>query len=221
MRAAYYRILNTVAETGTATGNKALINTMNYHLERTASHLFSPTELKFACDFDNAYKPDVIKRGEVFAKHLTRQWEHSSTDMLFGQGVFEALKYGLVAPEAMAAQRGTGGQAADRLREEGGDAVEFRLLQGKRDRHRQPGGHLRDLAAHRPRGVAAHLAFPQGQGVVREDHDALQEGSGSVRVPTASSIKFCRRRSCKPASSHRRARCREASCRSATTPTTR
>ena len=97
VRAAYYRILNTVAETGTVTGQKALINTMNYHLERTASHLFSPTDLKFACDYDNTYTAPIIKRGEVFAKHLTRQWEHSSTDMLFGQGVYEALKYGLVA----------------------------------------------------------------------------------------------------------------------------
>ena len=75
VRAAYYRILNQVAETGTIDGRKALINTMNYHLERTAAHLFSPTDLKFACDFDNTYKADIIKKGEVFAKHLTRQWE--------------------------------------------------------------------------------------------------------------------------------------------------
>lgn len=93
-RAAYYRLLNTIAETGRADGGKALINTMNYHLERTQSHLFSPIELKFACDFDNDYKPDVIKRGQVVAKHLTRHWERSGSGTLFGQGVKEALKYG-------------------------------------------------------------------------------------------------------------------------------
>ena len=71
-RAAYYRLLNMIAETGRADGGKALINSMNYHLERTQSHLFSPIELKFACDFDNEYAPQEIKRGQVIAKHLTR-----------------------------------------------------------------------------------------------------------------------------------------------------
>lgn len=94
MRAAYYRLLNTIAETGRYDGTKALINMMNAHLQRTASHLFSPVELKFAMDFDNTYPTETIKRGEVFAKHITRQWEKSSTDELFGRGVFEALKYG-------------------------------------------------------------------------------------------------------------------------------
>jgi hypothetical protein len=94
MRAAYYRLLNTIAETGRYDGTKSLINMMNTHLERTASHLFSPVELKFAMDFDNAYPTPDIKRGEVFAKHLTRQWEKTGTDQLFGRGVFEGLKYG-------------------------------------------------------------------------------------------------------------------------------
>ncbi len=93
-RAAYYRLLNQIAETGRPDGSKALINMMNAHLERTASHLYSPIELKFACDFDNDYKPDVIKRGQVASKHLTRHWERSGCGTLFGQGVFEGLKYG-------------------------------------------------------------------------------------------------------------------------------
>ena len=93
-RAAYYRLLNQVAETGRPDGMKALINMMNAHLERTASHLYSPIELKFSYDFDNDYTPNIIKRGQVAAKHLTRHWERSASDKLFGQGVFEGLKYG-------------------------------------------------------------------------------------------------------------------------------
>lgn len=93
-RTAYYRLLNQVAETGRPDGTKALINMMNAHLERTSSHLYSPVELKFALDYDNAYKHDVIKRGDVAAKHLTRHWERSALGTLFGQGVFEGLKYG-------------------------------------------------------------------------------------------------------------------------------
>jgi hypothetical protein len=95
MRAAYYRILNTIAETGSYDGTKSLINMMNSHLERVASNLFSPVELKFAMDYDNTYVPEVIKKGEVIAKHLTRQWEVTSTDQLFAQGVFEGGKYGV------------------------------------------------------------------------------------------------------------------------------
>jgi len=94
MRAAYYRLLNTIAETGRYDGQKSLINMMNTHLERTASHLFSPVELRFAIDYDNQYAPDTVNRGNVAAKHLTRQWEKTSTDTLFGQGVYEGLKYG-------------------------------------------------------------------------------------------------------------------------------
>ena len=93
-RAAYYRLLNQVAETGRPDGSKALINMINSHLERTASHLFSPVELKFACDFDNDYDAKTIKRGQVAAKHLTRHWEKEAIGHLFGQGVYEALKYG-------------------------------------------------------------------------------------------------------------------------------
>jgi hypothetical protein len=94
MRAAYYRLLNTIAETGNYDGTKSLINMMNTHLERTQSHLFSPVELKFALDYDNEYSPDTIKKGATIAKHLTRHWEKASLDMLFGQGVYEGLKYG-------------------------------------------------------------------------------------------------------------------------------
>ena len=93
-RAAYYRLLNQIAETGRPDGTKSLINMMNSHLERTASHLFSPIELKFAYDFDNDYTPNIIKRGQVAAKHLTRHWERSGIGTLFGMGVFEGLKYG-------------------------------------------------------------------------------------------------------------------------------
>lgn len=109
-RAAYYRLLNMIAETGRADGGKALINSMNYHLERTQSHLFSPIELKFACDFDNEYPPNDIKRGQVIAKHLTRHWERSGCGTLFGQGVKEAMKYGAAILKQWPKQEGSEGK---------------------------------------------------------------------------------------------------------------
>src|ERR1700730_14264249 len=111
MRAAYYRLLNTIAETGRYDGTNSAINMMNTHLERTASHLFSPVELKFAMDYTNAYPANDIKRGEVFAKHITRQWEQTSTDETFGRGVFEALKYGASVLKQWTTEEGSGEDA--------------------------------------------------------------------------------------------------------------
>ncbi len=94
-RAAYYRLLNAIAETGRPDGGgKAMINMMNAHLERTAAHLFSPIELRFDIDYDNVYPPDILDKGKIFAKRVTRHWERSGTDTLFGRGVYESLKYG-------------------------------------------------------------------------------------------------------------------------------
>lgn len=93
-RAAYCRLMNSIAETGRYDGNKALINMMNAHLERVAAHLFSPVELKFALDYENAYPKREMDRAGVVARILTRQWDRAGTGLLFGRGVFEAVKYG-------------------------------------------------------------------------------------------------------------------------------
>ena len=93
-RASYYRLLNIIAETGRYDGQKALINTLNKTLDRTASHLFSPVELKFAVDFEHPHAPNIYEQAKEVAKVLTRQWDRNDTDLTFAQGVFEALKYG-------------------------------------------------------------------------------------------------------------------------------
>jgi len=93
-RAAYYRTLNVLSETGRFDGTKSKINMLYNHLFRTATHLFSPVELKFSMDFDNIYPAEQIKRGNVFATHVTRHWERSSLDNTFQRGGFESLKYG-------------------------------------------------------------------------------------------------------------------------------
>lgn len=94
-RITFYRALNVVAETGRTDGEKSLINYMHEHLERTAAHLFSPVELKFALDFVNSYPAEIVQRGAVIAKHLTNTWDRQDLDFTFQQGVFEALKYGV------------------------------------------------------------------------------------------------------------------------------
>src|SRR6516162_10626622 len=81
MRAAYYRTLNQLAETGRYDGTKALLNLLNSHLSRTAAHIFSPVELKFAVDFDREYPKKDLDRAKVVAKQLTRVWDSSSLDI--------------------------------------------------------------------------------------------------------------------------------------------
>lgn len=93
-RAAYCRLMNAVAETGRYDGQKALINMMNAHLERSSAHLFSPVELKFNVDFENKYPKREQERAAVVANVLTRNWDRNNTDLLFGRGVYEAMKYG-------------------------------------------------------------------------------------------------------------------------------
>jgi hypothetical protein len=93
-RSACYMSLNQIAETGRYDGNKALINKIDPHLARIAAHIFSPVELKFSIDYDRMHPKQDLDRARVAAMQLTRQWDRSSTDILFGRGVFECLKYG-------------------------------------------------------------------------------------------------------------------------------
>lgn len=93
-RATQCRVMNIIAETGRYDGSKSLINMLHNHLTRTAANIFSPIELKFAVDFENTYPKKELDRAQVAAKLLTRSWERTNIDMAFGQGVFEALKYG-------------------------------------------------------------------------------------------------------------------------------
>src|SRR5579863_2560142 len=94
MRAAYCRQLYGLSETGRQDGTRSIINMMFNHLDRLQSHLFSPTILRFTMDFENEYPDTVLKRAKKAAKILTRDWERNNTDIFFGMGTFEALRYG-------------------------------------------------------------------------------------------------------------------------------
>jgi hypothetical protein len=98
-RSAYYMSLNQIAETGRYDGNKALINKIDPHLSRIAAHIFSPVELKFTIDYDRMHPRQDLDRARVAAMQLTRQWDRTSTDILYGR---------VVRRQAVAAVRGVG-----------------------------------------------------------------------------------------------------------------
>jgi hypothetical protein len=109
-RAAQGRLMNAIAETGRYDGQKALINMMNSHLERSAAHIYSPVELKFDIDFEAKYPKREMDRATVVANVLTRQWDRTNTDILFGRGVYEALKYGACIMKQWVQAEGSEGQ---------------------------------------------------------------------------------------------------------------
>ncbi len=92
-RAAAYRTYGQWIETGRAAGGLALANLLYSHVDRLASHLFSPTDLRFAIDFENVVGPEWYARGSVIARRISREWERRNIDVNFAQGVRESLAY--------------------------------------------------------------------------------------------------------------------------------
>ena len=93
-RSAYCRLLNAVTETGRTDGTRSLLNWLYWQLTSKSEHIFSPVELKFTLDFDRAYPKDIYEKAAVVGKQITRHWDRTNTDFMFGEGVFESLKYG-------------------------------------------------------------------------------------------------------------------------------
>lgn len=94
IRAAYCRQLNAIIETGRQDGERSLINKLPGHIDRLGPHLYSPTELNFKIDFEEEYEKETLNRARVTARLLTRDFERTNTDMLFGLGVENGLKFG-------------------------------------------------------------------------------------------------------------------------------
>jgi hypothetical protein len=95
-RLEYYRFLNMVAESGRKDGTKSLLNLCYTVLDRLSAHLFSPTDIRFGIDFENAYDKQTEARASRTAKLLAHSWDLTGADLMFAKGVFESLKYGLM-----------------------------------------------------------------------------------------------------------------------------
>ena len=94
IRSAYARQIYAISQTGRQDGTRSKFNLLYSFLDSLASHLYSPTDLRFTIDFENFYPKNVEEQAKVVGRILTRDFERSNTDMTFAQGVFEALRYG-------------------------------------------------------------------------------------------------------------------------------
>lgn len=106
MRAAYCRQVDAILESGKRDGGRSLLNLLPAHIDRLASHLYSPTDLRFTIDFENDYPANILKQGKTASRILTRDFERSNADMKFGLGVNEALKYGAAILKQWVQQEG-------------------------------------------------------------------------------------------------------------------
>ncbi|MDE2097106.1 MAG: hypothetical protein KGL39_07660 [Patescibacteria group bacterium] len=111
-RAALARQQFAITETGKGDGSRSRINLLYGFLDNLASHLFSPTALKFAVGFQKLYPKNILQRGVEAARILSDDWEQTNTDLLFGQGVFEALRYGTCILKQWAQEEGEDRHAA-------------------------------------------------------------------------------------------------------------
>ena len=93
-RAALSRAQSLLIDTGRPNGSRSIMNTLNAHIDRSASHLFSPVDLRFVLDFESHYDRSVLAQGEITARVLTREWERKDIDVMFAEGVDISLRYG-------------------------------------------------------------------------------------------------------------------------------
>ena len=114
-RAAAYRSYGQWCETGRAAGGLALANMLQAHLQRLASHLFSPPELRFSIDFEYHYGKQMLDKAAMVARATTREWERKNIDLVFGRGVYEALKYGCSIMKNLSKENGGKHDVAARL----------------------------------------------------------------------------------------------------------
>lgn len=101
-RQSMYRQYRQWIETGRANGGKSLHNTLYAHEDRLQSYLFSPSDLRFTIDFENAYPKNILLQADVAARVLTREWERNNIDITFAEGVKLSLDYGACIIKALA-----------------------------------------------------------------------------------------------------------------------
>lgn len=85
------RSINTWRYTGSDSGSAAIYNRLGVHCDKLASALYSPAELRFAPSFENDYGDLILRRGQVAARYLTREFAQRNLDLALQEAVEEAV----------------------------------------------------------------------------------------------------------------------------------
>lgn len=72
----------------------ALYNKIPGHIDKLASSVFCPVDPRFDIEYENAYGHDEIRKAQVAARWLTREFSRRDLDLLFADAVNTSLRYG-------------------------------------------------------------------------------------------------------------------------------
>lgn len=87
--------------TGSPDGNSSILNMLYPHIDRTASYLYSPSDLRMRGEFTQSYPKEILGQAQVTARAVSKEWERRDIDLQFGEGVFQSLVYGTCIPKLM------------------------------------------------------------------------------------------------------------------------
>ena len=95
-------------EYGTTGTKPSLYNRTGVHIDRTASYLYAPGEIRYSIGFDATDGDPWLTRAQIAAKYLSREYRRADADVIFSQGVEVALikncaimKHNWMGPESL------------------------------------------------------------------------------------------------------------------------
>lgn len=80
--------------TGTAEGTQSRYNRCYAHVDRLASYLFSPADVRFSIEFDLTEPEEIQSMAQAAARHLNREFDRCGVDTAFSQANNWALVKG-------------------------------------------------------------------------------------------------------------------------------
>jgi len=87
--------------TGTSEGQQARYNRCYAHVDRLASYLFSPADVRFSIEYDQTEDQSTLSMGQASARHLNREFHRCGIDMAVAGAVNDALYKGCVLEKLM------------------------------------------------------------------------------------------------------------------------
>jgi len=81
-------------EMGSDDGKESLYNRTGVHIDRTASYLYAPGEVRYSIGFDATEGDAWITRARAASKYLSREYRRADADVVFSQGVTIGLVKG-------------------------------------------------------------------------------------------------------------------------------
>lgn len=79
---------------GTMSGGPAIYNKVYKHIDRLQSYLYSPTDARFALEYDRTDDDIARRQGRIASSYLSREFHRSDSDIQFGEAVNWSLVKG-------------------------------------------------------------------------------------------------------------------------------